>query len=347
MRQTLHFLDNAIATGKLGSGPAEYPKSTNLLVSLWHSLPAKLLLIQLIWSSLITVAAYFLGRQTNDDISTTLSKQLWTTRLSVSPSVSYGVGWALFVLLGFFIREASARYHEAQVTIHHLGGKLRLLLRTIRQNYPRGTWHRGDYERIVAHIAAYPIVLKMVLRNEREAAQLTPFLDERDVNDIVNAPNMHVHCTRVIRAYLVSTESDAKFPFQFSDTATAPGGESIRFYAFNIVDYLDISASVAVRIACSQPAVGYNNHLYIFLYIWMMFLPLALVISSGWYVPSSHTVLSLEPTHEHPRFAINSSTSLWRVISICQRLTIGPVLFSLPAMSTCYFYSYVFHFRGR
>lgn len=51
----------------------------------------------------------------------------------------------------------------------------------------------------------------------------------------------------------------------------------------DMVDAVDINATKAVRIAEFRPAVAYMNHLRIFLYIWAMFLPMAIVRTSGWF----------------------------------------------------------------
>lgn len=160
---------------------------------------------------------------------------------------------------------------------------MRMLIRDFTQVFAEGHWHVNDRDRILAHMMAYPIALKMMLRGEREREQLEKILHPLDVDDVIQSQEMHIHCTRVIRGYMSSSETESMAGFQPA-TPQSPAGDSIQFYQIGIVDSVDSIASKLLRIAEFQPALGYVNHLRIFLYIWLFFLPLALVETSGWYV---------------------------------------------------------------
>lgn len=278
-RDLLLFLDNAIASANNGPGkPKSNPNTSHNAKGILLTIPWTILLFQIVWSAVVTGIAFSLG----DDTFSTLSNGFWQTRLSVSPSITYGVGWALFVLLGFFITESSKRFFEAQKSIGNIGAQLQRVVRCLRQGYPKGSFHQGDYDRIIAHLIALPIALKMMLRSERDASQLKHVLHSDDVADTIRSSGMHTHCSRVIRSYFSAAEDDSPESFKLMNCEKTPAGFGIRYFVIDMLDNIDASATSNMRILQSGPSAGYVNHLHIFLYIWMMFLPLSLVSSSGW-----------------------------------------------------------------
>lgn len=285
-RATAKFLQDVLKTGKMGRGPAECPVShKSSFQAILLTIPWALLLIQLCWSSLILGIAYKVAKDSPlsevAEETNTMTTNFWNSRLGVSPSVPFAVGWALFVLLALYIREASHRYREGQTSFQRCGNMLRSTLRTIRQSYPLGTWHPGDMDRIVAHMIAYPIALKMTLRGDRTPEQLSEILHPYDVSDVIASDVMHHHCLRVVRAYISVAEDDSR-EFNLSATAATPAGAAMRRSLTKMVDDIEATANGVVRISEFRPAAAYINHLRIFFYIWIMFLPLALVEFTGW-----------------------------------------------------------------
>lgn len=278
-RQVAQRLHQVGTTAKLGSLPPEYHLEDDSVIEiLTNSIPYKILGLQLFWSIIVTLIAYALAPY---DVSS-LTTDYWTSRLVVSSSISYGVGWALFVLLGFFIREASNRYWQAQFAWTNMTATLRYIIRHMRQTTPPGTWHDGDHDRIAAHLISYPITLKMALRGEREREQIQDILSQSDLDEVIQAEEMHIHCMRVVRAYFSVVEDDAPVSFTCTTVEKTPCGNNTRYYLIKYIDAVDEYANAIMRISHFQPAKGYVNHLRIFLYIWMFFLPLALVKTSGW-----------------------------------------------------------------
>lgn len=278
-----NFLRSVISSGKLGQGPAEpKPSMTRNAISVFRIFPRLLMGTQLLWSTTVVIVAYFVAKETPpNSTSFTLSNQFWLSRIIVTPAVAYTLGWAVFVLLGLFVSEASTRFHTARSSIFTVGSQLYFLLRKLRHGYPAGTWHPGDRERIAAHLIAYPLALKMSLRNDRSPEQLRPFLHESDVHDVINADTMHVHCLRVVRAYISCAENDAA-QFHLCDADSTPAGKLIRRVIAEFTDAIDLTASNVTRIAQFRPSVAYVNHLHILLSIWLMFVPITLIASSGW-----------------------------------------------------------------
>lgn len=126
----------------------------------------------------------------------------------------------------------------------------------------------------------------MQLRGERNIEQLTPVLHARDAEDVIAAPAMHIHCSRVARAYTLAVDDDTPFwASRYSDADTKPQGYGSLYISLGTVDLMDSEAQKAVAISEFRSSLAYVNHLRIFLYIWILFLPLALVSSSGWFTP--------------------------------------------------------------
>lgn len=272
------FLKEACATGKLGFGPVESSRTRrHFFKTVWQTIPWITLILQFVWSIIVV----FVGFAIADPEGYSLSEEFWVSKLNVSSSVSYGVGWALFVLLGLYIREASNRYVEAQFTIHRTCSHLKRVVRVIRQAYPSGTWHIGDHDRLFAHLVSYLIGLKMTLRGERDADQLHSILHPNDAQDAVRADAIHLHCMRVVRAYIIAAQDDS-YAFERIPATRTPSGYNVRRYVASTLDEVDNTANAVVRIAKFYPTTAYVNHLRIFLYIWMFFLPLALLSHSGW-----------------------------------------------------------------
>lgn len=274
------FLDNVLSTGRLGSSRPDHNPDVNIVWSLFSTIPWPFLIFEFVWSCVVVGIAYGLS---DSDTTNTLTPEFWNTRLSVSKSVTHGVGWGLFALLSFFIADSAKRFFKGQKIFFEIRALLSRLVRNLCQLYPEGTWHPGDHDRIIAHIAAFPIALKMSLREECEADQLFPLLNQADAEDVVNT-DMQSHCTTVIRSYFSAAEDDGVPTFQqFCTASKTPAGSAARYLIMGIIDRIDQLANETLRIATIRPAAGYVNHLIIFLYIWLMFLPLSLVSTSGWF----------------------------------------------------------------
>lgn len=147
--------------------------------------------------------------------------------------------------------------------------------------YTRGYWHPGVIERMVAHLVAYPITLKMSLREEREASQVRHILDPNDVADLLAADSMHVHCLRVVCAYIYCVDEETLHGKMLDQRMFV--GKGIRELIVRVVDQVDLEAFDLMCVVEFQPSLGYVNHLQIFMHIWLFFLPLSLVATSAWY----------------------------------------------------------------
>lgn len=286
------FLKKADRELKLGRAPPDHRHASTISILL-TTFPWLTIFLQLIWSVAVTIAAFFLAKnysfQTDANDKTpefkwddTFTVEFWNTRLNVPSSLLSGAGWALFVLLGFYIREASRRYMTAVQSWDVACAHLMVLMRSILQVFRTVHWHPGDIDRIVSHLVAYPIVLKMALRRERDASQLQPILDPSDLRDVLAADSMHAHCLRVVRSYLIAQEADTECGFRPDDHGrTGPG---VSYIVFDFLHVILEHSNTLLNIAEFSPAFGYIFHLKVFMFIWLFFLPLNIIQSSGWYV---------------------------------------------------------------
>lgn len=279
------FLESALRTTRLGSSKPDGP-SVSRISLIFRTIPWITLLVQAIWSAAVMAIAYAISKGDSEKTSHTLTNAFWITDLNVSSTVLSGVGWALFVLLGFYISESSRRFATATTTWDNFSGHLVILLRAFIQSHSYCFWHHGDLDRIVAHISACPIALKMALRGERDRSQLEPILEPSDLDDVIAADSMYAHCLRVLRSYVITNESDNNLGFKPPVLGRGSGG--IAFMSYDVIDSISFHANALLNIAHFSPAVGYVSHLYVFLVIWLFFIPLNLVAVSGWYVIHSN-----------------------------------------------------------
>lgn len=278
------FLSHATNSGRLGSGHPE-GNDPSIFATLFYSFPWRMMIIQAIWSAFVTTWVYYDNLTSS---ASTFSRLYWRTEFSLSNSVLFSVGWGLFVLLAFFLRESTKSYVSSRNSFVEIRTRLCQLIRLFRLEFPEGFWHPGDLDRIAAHLVAFPIVLKMMLRDERDPShrsQLEPILCDEDINDILSEKFMYMHCTRVVRAYLSCNNDPRARKHSSSDPSKLPGAGA-RFMLSRDIDDLNALAARNMQISEFPPALGYVNHLRVFMYIWFFFLPLNIIGTGGWYVIS-------------------------------------------------------------
>lgn len=279
------FYSRAAETGTLGSSPTDPVTCPITFVrTIWHHFPLTLLILQLAWSSFVQVLTEWLP--------TSPTSPSRSPGIAVPTSAIFTAGFSLFILLAFFIREATTRQRDAVESLHTISHSLRHIMRKLRLGYPRGTWHSGDHDRIFGHLAAYPIALKMSLRHERHPDQLAPLLHPSDVRDILAAPSMHLHCAKIVRAYFACAEDDSPYNFPPIAASSTPAGMGTRLHIITLIDTVDRASASLTRIETLLPAAGYVSHLRAFVYIWAFILPSALVADSEWLTPLWATLIT-------------------------------------------------------
>lgn len=124
-----------------------------------------------------------------------------------------------FFLYTFFRlsnNRAYGRYMEAIRIWTSIGGTVTSFAKYIIQAFPPGIFHRGDRERMLGFLIAFPVTLKRQLRCERDLRELKTVLTSEDLAELQNAPSMPSHCLYILSAYCLSAqEQESRLPQTF------------------------------------------------------------------------------------------------------------------------------------
>lgn len=97
-----------------------------------------------------------------------------------------------------------------------LGGTISSFAKYVLQAFPEGMFHRGDRERILGFLVAFPVALKRELRGERDLRELKNVLTEEDLAKLQNAESMSSFCLYVLSGYVLNAKAEeAKLPQTF------------------------------------------------------------------------------------------------------------------------------------
>lgn len=203
--------------------------------------------------------------------------------LSVNDDIKSYIGYALFLLLGARISQSHLRFAQAQAVWQgQLTNGVGLLANHILQSFAPGSFHKGDLERIMGHLAAVGIALRSSVRGqegERSLGELRKVVGERDANAIGTARDPVAKCLDVLHAYVVSAERlDAKTP----EKNGLPGEEY--FVTLAVVEGMRSNVAECEAIARVRPPFGFQMHLRVLLTIWLFILPIGIVVRTGWLV---------------------------------------------------------------
>lgn len=97
-----------------------------------------------------------------------------------------------------------------------IGGTITSFAKYVCQAFEAGMFHRGDRERLLGFLAAFPVALKRELRNERDLRELKGVLTREDLAKLQNAPSMPSYCLYVLSGYcLTAKRSEKELPQTF------------------------------------------------------------------------------------------------------------------------------------
>lgn len=230
-----------------------------------------------LWAALIVYIALLISQYFPQDGANDSCKPWFCSAIAVDKEVKEYVGFALFMLLGFRLTDSHFRYtHALQAWQENILGMTRLVSSRWFGSYKAGNWHEGDLQRIAGHLSGYAVALMGGLRDRDYREKLEGILDKSDVDCILATCERDDYCIDVLRAYLISAEEKKMKGKEHS----AGGNELIRLMDY--VQQLGSTATPCVVMGRVPMAHGYIQHLRIFMFIWLMMLPLALVESAGW-----------------------------------------------------------------
>lgn len=270
---SVNLKDPADQAAESADQPAETKRKPSLLNHFVRSVPWFVILIVTAWTTIACIISYFLRRTDIDD-------RWWVSRISVDTSVPTFLSIGTFALLGFYTNSAFGRYQQAGTI---WGDQMKTVCHTmttlfLSYVYP-GSFHEGDQERIVGHIAAIPIVLKEQLRDGRDIREVQKFLSHDDVGKIQCAPNMALYCIDVLRSYLLKYMCDESS----IDQKNWPTAGSCALYLGTKIDTLEDTIRQSFFIKRVSIPPGAFQVLRLLVVIWFIILPFAFAETSGWF----------------------------------------------------------------
>lgn len=145
--------------------------------------------------------------------------------------------------------------------------------------FPGRFLNNADRNKIIAHVAAIPVVLKQQLRDSSDLRELKGLFSDRDLAALQYAPNMSLYCIDVIRSYLykptlISNVDDKSGQLENFIWADVIGKQLLSLeqalsYSFFVKDF--------------TLSPGFLSVLNVMLGIWFMILPFVLAEVSGWF----------------------------------------------------------------
>lgn len=97
-----------------------------------------------------------------------------------------------------------------------IAGTITSFTKYVLQAFPEGTFHRGDRERILAFLVAFPVSLKRELRGERDLRELKSVLSGPDLAKLQNADSMPSYCLYILSAYCLHAKAqESRLPQTF------------------------------------------------------------------------------------------------------------------------------------
>lgn len=171
-----------------------------------------------VWSLGITFLSRSWVERGTEDASVVCSSPWWCTKLVVESRMFKFGGFALFLLLGQRLYDSHERYSDALI----LWGEEMKHTCMIASNrmfggFVRGSWHKGDFERIAGHLCGFIMCSAAELRfweskDEDLGLQkeLEYVLEEKDVERVMMSEQKSDYCLDVVRAYVVASEFGKK-----------------------------------------------------------------------------------------------------------------------------------------
>lgn len=186
------------------------------------------------------------------------------------------IEWVAFLVLGFYVQAAFARYNSAgQIWVNDLRSGCHALAAQSFSLFEDGTLHEGDQLRMVAHIAALPLVLKNELRGSRDVREIKGLLSYDDMARIQCAESMASHCVDVIRSYFIALISRKDLL-----SKNIVFGNRVLFYKVGILGLERLIRSLKF-LRSFDIAPGFVSLLNILLGIWFAILPFAIAEICG------------------------------------------------------------------
>lgn len=214
-----------------------------------------------------------------------------------------------FTLLSFFVKAAFSRYNNAgSIWGDELRASCHALAMQWTTLFPEGTWHRGDHERVLSHIAALPLALKADLRGIRDLREVKGLLSQRDLGRLQVASGMAEHCVDVIRSYFIAGTGRVDLLERADD---AHGGARVAPVKQEIGN-LEAVVQKGVFLASFRTSSSFSAMLKTMLWIWFALLPFVLAELTGTCSQSHFLLFYLKVSVLLTDSNMRSNVSCWK-----------------------------------
>lgn len=277
-----HFEDGdalSDGSGKMGELEFNVPHRGKMKPSLYahflRSVPWWSLIAVFVWTTVATFITYISRDRVQSE-----QPRWWISRISISTNVAVYISFATFTLLGFYVQAAFARYNDAgAVWGDNLRASCHYMTTAFLSLLPENAIHEKDHDRIIGHIAAIPLLLKMQLRGKRDVREIKGLLSYSDIARLQCSESMVDYCVDVIRSYVLDVNINYKK--YLGESAIAPGPR-ISFIAKEI-RALENAIRSSQYLQSFEIAPGFLILLNALLGLWFLILPFVLVEGSGWF----------------------------------------------------------------
>lgn len=206
----------------------------------------------------------------------------WCSPIDVNGTVLSNIGFALFMILSFRASDAIGRYEEGAEMIYDIEMNLRNLAIEIVSTYPPGLYHKGDVERLIAHLVQIPLCIrdKLLEIDRSDPASREGLLTEEDYSRFLSSSDPFEYLIRTVDAYLLMEDKSDRS--SLSDPSfTTPG--FMRALKMNRLRTIQTTYLRVMSVKTFPVIPSYSKHQHLFTALWLALLPLSMTQQTGFF----------------------------------------------------------------
>lgn len=264
-----HFKEDLDTGNVLFSAPRAGRLKWSSFAHLLRSVPWWKIMAVVVWTSFGSTIS-FLGRRESSPFTT----RWWVSIISIDSYVATYLSFATFTLLAFYVQASYARYKSAgDVWGDTLRHSLHYLASVLLSDPGMHGLHGGGQDRLLGHIAAIPLCLKMELRDRRDLREVKGLLSYEDLSRLQYATVMTSHCLGVIRSYVYNNSGQSRASWR---------NETAQLEIVKELVKVEEMITESHNLNSFELAPGFVVVLNMFLSLWFLVLPFVLAENSGW-----------------------------------------------------------------
>lgn len=249
----------------------------------------------IVWNLIVMGMTYLTSRLLPLGIGNEPCRPWFCSPVAAEDKIMEYIGYGLFLILSFRMADSHARFSNAvRIWTDEVVGTSYLLLNRFYMTFQPGMFHHGDMARVGAHVQAFSMNVLTNLRgtiDRRGCLSQISHLTKADIDRMLRTEKPSDATIDVIRGYLLEAE-------RFTEDKPTYSGNDLSRLFLNL-RLLSLTQGKCTAIKHVQIPIGYLLHLRLFILLWILILPLALVQQTGWTtilwsVIISYTVIAIE-----------------------------------------------------